>query len=407
MTQSSPLTASALQDAFTTFNQLSAQLAGSYQALEHRVLELNDELAKTHDARLRELTEKERLAQRLSTLFQVLPGAVVVLNGSGCIQEHNNVAKELLGEPLTGAMWLDVIQRAFAPRPDDGHDVSLVDGRRVNIATCPMLNEPGQILLLTDVTQMRALQDRLGQQQRLVVMGEMAAALAHQIRTPLASALLYTSHLKRPDLRVDDRERFSEKVRSRLAHLERIVNDMLLYARSGNAGVEETFNLQELLQDLEHIIDAQVLQTRTHFQWQDQTQGVTLFGNRQMLVSALANLAVNAMQAMQQGGRLQVTARCADQQYIEILVSDNGPGIAATNLEHIFEPFFTTRSDGTGLGLAVVRAITHAHRGEIRVESHLRQGTTFILRIPVLQAQIMTADATPEIGSLVKLSRVG
>ncbi len=390
MTQSSPLTASALQDAFTTFNQLSAQLAGSYHALEHRVLELNDELAKTHDARLHELTEKERLAQRLSTLFQVLPGAVVVLNGSGCVQEHNNVAKELLGEPLTGEMWLDVIQRAFAPRPDDGHDVSLVDGRRVNIATCPMLNEPGQILLLTDVTQMRALQDRLGQQQRLVVMGEMAAALAHQIRTPLASALLYTSHLKRPDLRADERDRFSEKVRSRLAHLERIVNDMLLYARSGNAGTEETFNVQELLQDLEHIIDAQVLQTKTHFQWQDQTQDVTLFGNRQMLVSALANLAVNAMQAMQQGGRLQVTARCADPQYIEILVSDNGPGIAATNLDHIFEPFFTTRGDGTGLGLAVVRAITHAHRGEIRVESHIRQGTTFILQIPVLQAQIMT-----------------
>jgi two-component system sensor histidine kinase FlrB len=407
MTQPSPLTASALQDAFTAFNQLSAQLAGSYHALEHRVVVLNDELAKTHDARLHELTEKERLAQRLSTLLQVLPGGVVVLNGGGCIQEHNNVAKELLGEPLTGELWLDVIKRAFAPRHDDGHDVSLVDGRRVNIATCPMLNEPGQILLLTEVTQIRVLQEQLGQQQRLVAMGEMAAALAHQIRTPLASALLYTAHLKRPDLAGEDRERFSEKVRSRLAHLERIVNDMLLYARSGNPGIEEPFNTQELLQDLEHIIDAQVLQSKTHFQWRDETQHTTLLGNRQMLVSALANLAVNAMQAMQQGGCLQVIARCAEHQQIEIRVMDNGPGISAANLEHIFDPFYTTRADGTGLGLAVVRAITHAHQGEIKVESRLQQGTTFILRMPLLQAQITTDNNTTDFNSMLKLSRVG
>ena len=126
-----------------------------------------------------------------------------------------------------------------------------------------------------------------------------------------------------------------------------------------------------------------------------------------MLVSALANLAVNAIQAMQQGGRLQVTARCADQQHIEIRVIDNGPGISAAKLEQIFEPFYTTRADGTGLGLAVVRAICHAHRGEIRVESQLQQGTIFILRMPVMQAQIMSDPSATQRDSVVKLSRVG
>ena len=208
MTTDAQLSPEALQNAFRDFNQLSNQLASSYQALEQRVVHLNDELHRTQDARIRELTEKERLANRLSTLLQALPGGVVALDGNGIVQEHNQAAIDLLGEPLAGISWAQVIERAFAPRSDDGHDVSLADGRRVNISTCPMINEPGQILLLTDVTEMRALQDRLNQQQRLVAMGEMAASLAHQIRTPLASAMLYGSQLKSHKLEENKRSEF-------------------------------------------------------------------------------------------------------------------------------------------------------------------------------------------------------
>jgi two-component system, sensor histidine kinase FlrB len=398
MTHSTALSASALQDAFATFNQLSSQLTTSYHALEQRVSELNAELAHSHDARLRELTEKERLAQRLSTLLQVLPGGVVVLDGSGRVQEHNHAAAEFLGEPLAGQSWGAVIQRAFAPRRDDGHEVSLVDGRRVTIATCPMANEPGQILLLTDVTEMRLLQDRLAQQQRLAAMGEMAASLAHQIRTPLASAMLYSSQLKHPNLAPAERERFGEKIRSRLAHLEHIVNDMLLYARSGTTGATESFVCKEILRDLEHGIDAQLLQSNTHFEWRDETRGCMLSGNQQMLVSALTNLAVNAIQAMGSGGRLKLVARAADMNHVDISVTDNGPGIPATKLGQIFDPFFTTRPDGTGLGLAVVAAIVRAHKGEIMVDSKLDKGTTFILRLPMARAgQLGIENETGEI----------
>jgi len=182
-----------LKDAFAIFNELSSQLTESYQQLETRVADLNEELQATRDERIRELTEKERLAGRLSLLLDVLPGGVVVLDGEGVIRENNPAAEALLGEPLLSIAWSEVISRAFAPRCDDGHEVSLVDGRRVNISTCPLGAEPGQILLITDVTEMRMLQDRLSQQQRLASMGETAASLAHQIRTPLSSAMLYAS----------------------------------------------------------------------------------------------------------------------------------------------------------------------------------------------------------------------
>ena len=113
-----------------------------------------------------------------------------------------------------------------------------------------------------------------------------------------------------------------------------------------------------------------------------------------MLLSALTNLGMNALQAMHGQGELLVFARQSDQQHIEIVVSDNGPGIAKDKLQHIFDPFFTTRADGTGLGLAVVRAIVHAHKGEIVVDSQAGEGTTFVLRLPVLIESAQQPEST-------------
>lgn len=405
MTPDPQLSPEALQDAFAAFNQLSSQLASSYQALEQRVVLLNEELSRTKDARIRELTEKERLANRLATLLQALPGGVIALDSDGVVQEYNQAALTLLGEPLSGVAWAQVIARAFAPRSDDGHDVSLVDGRRVNIATCPIENEPGQILLITEVTELRQLQDRVNQQQRLVAMGEMAASLAHQIRTPLASAMLYTSHLRRTELAGEDRERYCEKVRSRLAHLEHIVTDMLLYARSSNTGVQDNFPIEKLLTELEHNLDAHILQTNCRFGWQDETGNIRLVANQQMLLSALTNLGVNAMQAMPHGGELNVIAHLADARHVEFLVCDNGPGIEQDKISRIFDPFFTTRAEGTGLGLAVVRAIVHAHKGEIIVDSIKSRGTTFVLRLPLVREHIPAIGETEIMDTLA--CRVG
>ena len=377
----------ALENAFQTFNQLSDQLAESYHALEQQVSHLNEELTESHDARLKELTEKERLANRLSTLLQALPGGVIVLGSDGRVQEFNPTAVDLLGTPLQDQLWADVISRAFAPRTDDGHEVSLADGRRVNISTCPLLNEPGQIILITDVTEMRDLQDNLNQNQRLVEMGEMAASLAHQIRTPLASAMLYNSNLKRAGLAKTDQDRYVGKIKDRLAHLEHIVNDMLLYARSNSTGVEEVFHMEQLFIELEAYLDSQLLNTDIEFSWQDQTNEVNVSANKQMLLSALSNLCVNAIQALKGTGKIKITARMSGENNIEILVCDNGPGIEEEKLENIFDPFYTTRNDGTGLGLAVVKAIIHAHKGEVMVDSENGVGTTFIVQIPLIKVE--------------------
>ena len=374
-----------LKQAFAVFNRLSGQLTESYRQLEKRVADLNAELQAARDERLRELDEKERLASRLSLLLEVLPGGVIVLDGEGIIRECNPAAEALLGQPLLGVAWSEVIARAFAPRGDDGHEVSLADGRRVNISTCPLGAEPGQILLITDVTEMRRLQDRLTRQQRLAAMGETAASLAHQIRTPLASALLYASNLKRPRMDDGQRRQVAEKIFSRLHHLEQLVDNMLVYARGGKSG-EESFTADVLLSELQQLLEAQLHSSRTRFEWKDETGGRRLYANRQMILSGLINLAVNAIQAMGENGELQAEAVIDEDGRLVLRIRDNGPGISREQQERLFDPFYTTRKDGTGLGLAVVQAIARAHKGEVTLESEPGRGSTFSMHLPVFQS---------------------
>lgn len=381
-----PMQAQELQDAFGAFNQLSAQLSESYQQLEVRVAGLTEALETEKDERIKELTEKERVASRLAALLHALPGGVVVIDDEGNVQEHNPAAELLLGQPLLGLPWSAIIQRSFAPRSDDGHDISLVDGRKVNISTCPLGTEPGQILLITDVTEIRYLQDRMGQQQRLAAMGKMAASLAHQIRTPLSSALLYVSNLKRQVLSDEDRFSLTDKMTSRLRHLEQLIEDMLMYSREGKVG-EEIFSSKMLLDELYQGLEPQLEVTQTRFIAKNNETDLMIHGNRQMILSALTNLAMNAIQAMKEND-------AKDNATIEVIITkennnvcialkDNGPGIALDVQEQIFDPFYTTRTQGTGLGLAVVQAVAKAHDGNVKLESSPAKGSIFKVTLPI------------------------
>jgi len=319
-------------------------------------------------------------AQRLQAIFNALPSGVVVLDASGRVQECNPAAIELLGEPLTGEKWTDIIG---SPRGDDGHEISLADGRRVSISTCPLGDEPGQLLLLNDVTETRELQQRLSQHQRLSALGEMAAGLAHQVRTPLASGLLYASQLKRPNLDADSRTELAGKVVSQLRQLDTLTNDMLLFSRSGYGG-EEVIELDELLASLASAVAPHCEERGTELRITNACEGARMQGNPRTLLSALLNLTNNAMQAMGQGGVLQLGLRPGACDMLEITITDTGPGIPAEVREHLFKPFFTTRANGTGLGLSVVQAVAQANGGGVRVDSRPGEGSEFIVQLPRL-----------------------
>ncbi|WP_344815640.1 sensor histidine kinase, partial [Marinobacter xestospongiae] len=333
----------AVGTALDLFNQMSRQITDSYRTLESRVNQLSGELTAESLQRQRELEEKEQLADRLSTLLSALPAGVVVLDSQGVVTQSNPAAVGLLGEPLEGERWVSIIQRCFAPRRDDGHEVSLKDGRRVSIEIRTMENQPGQLILLTDLTETRQLQTQLAHAQRLSAMGKMVASLAHQIRTPLSAAILYGGHLSEQDLDPELRQRCASRLMSRLTHLEQQVRDMLIFAR-GETRLAEELPAEALVSGLGSALEAINLGGGAQVTLTSDITGLSLLCNRDALVGACTNLVNNSIEA----GATRVDVRLTRTgQGLEIRVQDNGPGFAANEAGQMMEAFYTTKSHGT------------------------------------------------------------
>ena len=371
-----------LHNAFNLFNSVSSQLADSYKAMEDRVSELNQELHQLAEERLQELKAKERITHRLEGLLNLLPAGVVVLDNKGVIVECNPAATELLGEPLTGELWRDVISRCFAPRNDDGHEISLRDGRRVSLATRSFDDGAGQLLLLTDMTETRELQQRLSRHQRLSEMGKMMSSLAHQIRTPLSAAMLYAGHLCDTSLAPEQSHRFAQKTLSRLNHMEQQIKGMLIFIK-GDVRLTDSISVGELMSDFEAALEAPMGSSGSHYQIRNNCPEAMLCCNRDSMIGALMNLATNAIQAAGQGVNLSIVVSHKEQG-IEIVIEDDGPGISQDVLTQIAEPFFTTKAQGTGLGLAVVRAVIQAHQGVFELGGQANKGARAKLILPAL-----------------------
>ncbi|MCL6555242.1 MAG: PAS domain-containing protein [Burkholderiales bacterium] len=375
-----PIDPRELTQAFSLFSVASEQLARAYADLKRQVADLTRELAVANGELKRQYEEKEALSERLAGLLDALPAGVVVLEAGGRVAQVNPAARELLGEPLLGEDWGQVRGRlAPTSTPDEWETMG---GRRVSLSARALPAFGGELLLLNDVTQAHALRVELARHQRLSAMGEVAARLAHQLRTPLATALLYASHLNRGQLDEADRLRFAQKVLERLRHLEHLIQDMLLFVR-GEAAGRETLSASHLARDLTQVMEPQMAARGLAFLLRDAAEGAGVLGSRDALASALLSLLENAMQVCRPGDevRLAVTAAGGE---VAFEVRDTGPGIEAGNLERIFEPFFTTRSDGTGLGLAIVRSVAEAHGGRVEVESVPGQGSTFRFVLPAV-----------------------
>lgn len=381
-----------LAEAFDAFNRLSEDLAFSYRGLEQRVEQLSRELAAARSERLVQLAEKERLANRLGRLLELLPGAVIVTGEDGMVREANPAAHEFLGEPLIGQRWPEVAMR-FVSGPAGAGEVRLDDGRRLNVSVRSLGSEPGDILLLQDVTDTRTLQEQLDHHRRLAAMGEMVAGLAHQIRTPLSSVLLYLAHLEPRRIEEEQRLRVVGKIRAQVQHLERMVNDMLQFARGG-ANNLTPLTLGAIVDEFREMVNLPLAEHggTLAIDWEAGLADRCCMGQREGLVGALLNLASNAMQSADRGVHLDLRIWQPRGEHVAMTMRDSGPGVPQAIADRIFEPFYTTHHQGTGLGLAVVRAIMEAHGGEVTLDRSGQPGGAFTLHLPLVPCDATDND---------------
>jgi two-component system sensor histidine kinase FlrB len=363
-----------LQAAFRTFGSLSEQLTGAFDSLRGQVAQLQHDLTQAHAG-------NEHLAARMSALVKGLPGGVLVLDAHGVVVECNPAAIELLGEPVLGETESSLLQRSVATGAAPSEHLELRSGRFVNLSRRDLAGG-GEVVLLTDITESHLMQVFMARQQRLLTMGELAAGLAHQIRTPLATALLYASQMALPDRTSADLRRCGDKTIDSLKQLDRLVNDMLSFAQGGAA--RELVSVSALLEQVAQWLRP-ALRGGIRLTIRTQAPELTVRANAPSLVSAILNLATNALQAASADLNLELLARRSENGGAQIVVSDNGPGIPAAIRDRIFEPFFTTRTRGNGIGLSIVKSVVEAHRGSVCLAESI-VGATFVIDLPVEEA---------------------
>lgn len=320
-------------------------------------------------------------------IFEKEPSAIIVLDERGVVKKANDSALKMLNvEALEGRKWYQVIDEVFRPQKDDGQEISTVDGKRLQVSTKPLSH--GQLVQMTDQTETRKLTDKLNHMERLSSLGKMAASLAHQIRTPLSAAILYAANLGNQKLPLASRNVFQKKLMSRLEALEAQVSDILMYARSGEQSVK-VLDAVDIVEGVLGSVASVVQKSGANLSSDIGPRPMTVLGNVTALNGAISNLVTNAIEAGAKNVKIELVA---DTKNVMISVKNDGPMIKPEVRAHIFEPFYTTKSNGTGLGLAVVAAVAKVHQGDIRLVSNEKE-TVFTMIIPKYEGVLEPSES--------------
>lgn len=270
--------------------------------------------------------------------------------------------------------------------------------RRVLSRAVPINDESGQTMVYqgfnVDITALEQMRAQLSRSERLATLGQMAAGIAHEIRNPLVGVGSTASLLIEDFAEGDSRRNDLAIILKETRRLDRIVNQIVDYARPREL-LPVTFQLEGLLDESLQVLSDPLQQKSLHVHRYRPSQVNALHADRDQLKQVVLNILQNAIEAMPANGALHLSIAeelYEHQQGLRLKVEDTGKGIDSHVLSRIFEPFFTTgKHRGTGLGLAICRNIIDAHGGEIHAESQQQIGTTISVWLPcVCQPQLST-----------------
>ena len=359
-------------------SEAESALRQGYRELSGHVTKLSSELEAARLARRKENRERENLLNRFATMLDALPGGVIILDKVNTITEANPQARALLGEPLEGQTWALIEQRGRF----NSQGSFEIRGRRLNISTCPLPGGEETIVLVSDITAQHTLQRELGRKTRLSSLGEMAARLAHQIRTPLSSTVLYVDQLSK-DLDQAKRERICSALKGQLSQTESLITSMLGFVRGGSLLCLEPSNVKDVVEGALASCEGVIEASGASISVNKINPSLQILASPTELASVIANMLQNAIQVCDGQADIEVWAGAVNQHMMLIRVSDNGPGIPEEFIEQVFDPFFTTRAAGTGLGLAVLASVVERHGGTVHATNRESGGAQFTILLPV------------------------
>ena len=356
-----------LAEAFALFYEESKKLESQQADLQEKINQLTQELYDSN--------------HRLGILLNAIPAGVVLLEHN-LVSLHNPSAlkflpKIVIGEALTlPSDW----QASIAPGE---YLIESPTGRRT-VQLVRIDEGSRSIVQIQDISANIHLHQQSQQENRLAAMGKMAASIAHQFRTPLATALLYSSHLCDGKIAVEESKEFAERLRKQLLGLEKLSQDMLRFI-TNRPRKSELVPIASIVQTAEQAIgplcEKKGVQLLSKI---DLSKDQLVNVEQQAIVNALLAILENALEVSESGKQISIEGS-SNAQRVTIVIEDQGPGIPQAMIDSLFEPFSTGHSNGTGLGLAIAKNALEAHRGSIHAENYSK-GARFTITLPCMNS---------------------
>ncbi|MBN2036973.1 MAG: PAS domain S-box protein [Chitinispirillaceae bacterium] len=401
-----------LQKAFVDFQLRAERLQQAYEAMREDFKNVNIELDKKNTELQQSLAVREEMQTYLNSILESMDNGVIGVDTKGVITHFNRAAADITGfspQEVLGRPYGTIFGRAMdhegillkvlhtgRPSKRDEKVVWRKDGHPVPVSfqSAPLQDRSGTCLgaveIFTDVSKIKALEGEMQQARTMAALGEMSAAVAHEIRNPLGAMGMWAELLERDLQPNDTRSRTLKKIIEGLSRLNKIVSNLLVYTRPVKADfrkVQLEILLEEVIDYIEIEIERLGHAITVSRAW-DRKKKTFVLADPEKMEQVIMNLCLNAIQAMPQGGGLTVAIEKPphkDHEFIGFSIKDTGTGIARDHIKKIFDPFFTTRENGTGLGLAIVKKFVESHRGYINAESKPGKGTALRVFIPRLK----------------------
>lgn len=375
--------ASSLNSAFQMFLESSTGLQHQHEELQRQINRLSADLHLANQQLRTEIDQKAAMAEKLAALLAALPAGVVLVEDD-VITEFNPAAAKMLPSLTLGAAWQLPESWQKTSVPEEYHAQEEDAERFIQVRDAASTSGRRRIIQLLDVTDNVATRERIERESKLAAMGRMAAEIAHQLRTPLATATLYAGHLCNDTAAVTDRQRFADRLRDQLVHLDQLASSMLGFLRQRPKN-PEVVAVPDVLSSAANTIRPLFEERGVLLELDARGEQHCVTINRHQIQAALVALLENALGVSQPGKRVKLASKVVDQ-HVEITIEDEGPGIDPGVMQRLFEPFSTTRSNGTGLGLSIARNAIESHRGEIAAANRPQGGACFRLTLPCLKS---------------------
>jgi len=374
---------SKLNEAFHNFTEASKSLETYYEKLSERVKYLTHELEKKNEQLNRAILEVGESKDYLHTVLQSIGEVIVVLDYDENITMVNKAAEDLLcldSSDVEGKKFSEI--NMSIEQNSSGTQLK-VQGKKYDIILSRSEVSDhegtlrGYVVLIKDITRVKDLERQNERNQRLISMGEMAAKIVHEIRSPLCSIELFSNMLSK-DLEGTKHSEMANGISTGIKSLNNILTNMLFFAkpqRPSFMNVNLSDAVEESIKMLAPLIEVRgITISKTIFD-------ESVNGDVELLKQVFMNVILNAVQAMDGGGCLNIVMG-GEGDIATVSVIDEGEGVDPDIIEKIFDPFFSTKDKGTGLGLAIANNIMQSHEGFIKASKNEQRGSTFCVSLP-------------------------